>query len=421
MSKIDKIIENGVKSLMIENLEEKAVSKNQQQFMGMVHAYKKGEMKDAPASVKKAAKGMTKKAAKDFASTKHKGLPTKVNEGNLREFELEIINKNGKRSVQKVHINPETTELFDIIANLKKSPNVKDVEIKGSVNEGVMSELDIELQDSRTFEEFLANVKSNPKFKSLSVDKPDVQEFLLDLKAMGMDRDPQIAKAVVAAESNVQNKILKQKAESGKVYHPLPSPYHTKLSSVAGAKRGTYRHGGRDYGVPEGTAIYSIKDGVVSEISFGGDKFKKYFEFNTNKQAVRDAFPNKKLQEFRRGTFAPIDLTANSLPTKQKNAWKSNDPVKNSTHFFGTGGNWIFIKHEDGIESRYMHLNTIDVKKGEKVKAGQKIGSSGNTGKSTGPHLHFEIRTGEEGSNKNEQKYLEFLENALIPGDRPLA
>ena len=232
------------------------------------------------------------------------------------------------------------------------------------------------------------------------------QEFLLDLKAMGMDRDPQIAKAVVAAESNVQNKILKQKAESGKVYHPLPSPYHTKLSSVAGAKRGTYRHGGRDYGVPEGTAIYSIKDGVVSEISFGGDKFKKYFEFNTNKQAVRDAFPNKKLQEFRRGTFAPIDLTANSLPTKQKNAWKSNDPVKNSTHFFGTGGNWIFIKHEDGIESRYMHLNTIDVKKGEKVKAGQKIGSSGNTGKSTGPHLHFEIRTGEEGSNKNEQKYL---------------
>ena len=80
MSKIDKLIENGIKSLMIENLEEKAVSKNQQQFMGMVHAYKKGEMKDAPASVKKAAKGMTKKAAKDFASTKHKGLPTRVDE-----------------------------------------------------------------------------------------------------------------------------------------------------------------------------------------------------------------------------------------------------------------------------------------------------------------------------------------------------
>lgn len=52
-----------------------------------------------------------------------------INEGKTREFELEIINKNGKRSVQKVHVNPETTELFNIIANLKKSPNVKDVKI----------------------------------------------------------------------------------------------------------------------------------------------------------------------------------------------------------------------------------------------------------------------------------------------------
>lgn len=86
MSKIDKLIENGIKSLMIENLEEKAVSKNQQQFMGMVHAYKKGEMKDAPASVKKAAKGMTKKAAKDFASTKHKGLPTRVDESVISDI-----------------------------------------------------------------------------------------------------------------------------------------------------------------------------------------------------------------------------------------------------------------------------------------------------------------------------------------------
>lgn len=52
-----------------------------------------------------------------------------LNEGKTREFELKIINKNGKHSIQKVHVNPASTELFDIIANLKKSPNVKDVEI----------------------------------------------------------------------------------------------------------------------------------------------------------------------------------------------------------------------------------------------------------------------------------------------------
>jgi len=54
-----------------------AKSKAQQKFMGMVHAAKKGE-KPASKEVAKAAKGMTKKAAKDFAGTKHKGLPEKV-------------------------------------------------------------------------------------------------------------------------------------------------------------------------------------------------------------------------------------------------------------------------------------------------------------------------------------------------------
>ena len=57
-----------------------AKSKAQQRFMGMVHSYNKGDMKDAPNSVKKVAKSMTKKSAKDFASTKHKGKPEHVKE-----------------------------------------------------------------------------------------------------------------------------------------------------------------------------------------------------------------------------------------------------------------------------------------------------------------------------------------------------
>ena len=66
----------------IAYITEKAVSKAQQRFMGMVHAYQKGELKgdDVSKSVKKAAKSMTKKAAKDFAKTKHKGLPNHVDE-----------------------------------------------------------------------------------------------------------------------------------------------------------------------------------------------------------------------------------------------------------------------------------------------------------------------------------------------------
>ena len=54
-------------------------------------------------------------------------------------------------------------------------------------------------------------------------------------------------------------------------------------------------------------------------------------------------------------------------------------------------GNWIRIKHDDGSMSVYGHMETLDVKVGERVKAGQKIAGMGNRGFSTGPHLHFEI------------------------------
>lgn len=58
-----------------DTLNEKAVSVAQQKFMGMVNAVKKGKMKAPSAEVSKAASGMTKKAAHDYAATKHKGLP----------------------------------------------------------------------------------------------------------------------------------------------------------------------------------------------------------------------------------------------------------------------------------------------------------------------------------------------------------
>lgn len=61
----------------IQDIVEKAVSKSQQRFMGMVHAKKKGEMKGGSEEVKKAASSMTGKEAEKFASTKHKGLPEK--------------------------------------------------------------------------------------------------------------------------------------------------------------------------------------------------------------------------------------------------------------------------------------------------------------------------------------------------------
>ncbi|MFF8844731.1 M23 family metallopeptidase [Streptomyces sp. NPDC015127] len=56
-------------------------------------------------------------------------------------------------------------------------------------------------------------------------------------------------------------------------------------------------------------------------------------------------------------------------------------------------GNAIVVKHANGKYSQYAHLSKINVSIGSTVKAGQTIAKSGNTGNSSGPHLHFEIRT----------------------------
>ncbi|UUU29097.1 transglycosylase family protein [Streptomyces sp. CA-210063] len=60
----------------------------------------------------------------------------------------------------------------------------------------------------------------------------------------------------------------------------------------------------------------------------------------------------------------------------------------------GSFGYQVVIRHADGRYSQYAHLSAISVKAGQSVSAGQRIGRSGSTGNSSGPHLHFEVRTG---------------------------
>lgn len=74
------------------------------------------------------------------------------------------------------------------------------------------------------------------------------------------------------------------------------------------------------------------------------------------------------------------------------------------------GGNYIKIKHYDRFETAYLHLSQMYYKVGEKVRAGFIIGKSGNTGNSTGPHLHFAVK--EYGRNINPAHFLNDLINA---------
>jgi murein DD-endopeptidase MepM/ murein hydrolase activator NlpD len=59
------------------------------------------------------------------------------------------------------------------------------------------------------------------------------------------------------------------------------------------------------------------------------------------------------------------------------------------------GGNWVKIDHQNGYFTKYLHFSQVKVKVGDKVQYGQIIGLEGNTGLSTGSHLHFEINKGD--------------------------
>jgi murein DD-endopeptidase MepM/ murein hydrolase activator NlpD len=86
-------------------------------------------------------------------------------------------------------------------------------------------------------------------------------------------------------------------------------------------------------------------------------------------------------------------------------------------------GNTLIIDHGYSYKTVYAHLHTFEVRKGQKVKRGQVIGTIGNTGKSTAPHLHYEVRKNNRAVNPihfffndlTPEQYEEMLELSLRP------
>lgn len=84
----------------------------------------------------------------------------------------------------------------------------------------------------------------------------------------------------------------------------------------------------------------------------------------------------------------------------------------------GGYGNLVEVEHENGFRSRYGHLESIGVRVGDYIARGTPIGLVGNTGRSTGPHLHFEVRD-PTGKAVNPQAFVDFSMNVPTPTERP--
>ncbi|MFK0235464.1 transglycosylase family protein [Streptomyces vinaceus] len=126
------------------------------------------------------------------------------------------------------------------------------------------------------------------------------------------------------------------------------------------------------------------------------------------------------------GFVAPVDASLGTAYHVAGSSWSSgyhtgvDFPVATGTSVKAVGpgsvvsagwagayGYQVVIRHADGRYSQYAHLSALGVKAGQQVSGGQRIGRSGSTGNTTGPHLHFEMRTSPGyGSDIDPLKYL---------------
>lgn len=165
----------------------------------------------------------------------------------------------------------------------------------------------------------------------------NAQEDLLE------EMEEELNKAAKALDNQIKAKereyaaqIAKVPSESGFLW-PLPGSYNT-ISSLAGGRIHPVtgkpsNHAGIDIPAPSGTNIYAAKSGVVIHAAKGTGSSWSY-------------------------------------------------------------GNYVIVSHSDGTSTLYGHMSRIGCKQGQTVRQGDVIGYVGTTGRSTGNHLHFEIRVG---------------------------
>ena len=171
---------------------------------------------------------------------------------------------------------------------------------------------------------------------------------------------------------------------------------------------------------------YTTQTKILQQPSAGFRRVVADVSYLNDREVTRDILKEEVVMEavpkiVERGTKIPLssNFGRRKSPTKGASSYhKGIDwSVPTGTAVFASCGGtvvkagWgsgygycVYINHEDGRQTRYGHLSKVLVKAGQTVKQGERIALSGNTGISTGPHLHFEILI--NGSQVNPLKYL---------------
>ena len=212
-----------------------------------------------------------------------------------------------------------------------------DAELIGELN-GKISQVEQEESEIKQNKEEVESAKGvlEEKRKDLNNLREENERAISYLQSQESSVRKQIS-SNDAQQRSLQNKISRS-TNRPQIYskgrYIWPVPGHSRISSGWGGAR---RHNGIDIAAPKGTTIVAAADGVVV--------------------------------------------------------------AANATNSWGSGwGYYVRISHGNGYETIYAHLSKVSARVGQSVKAGQKIGEMGSTGRSTGSHLHF-------GTSKNGKWY----------------
>ena len=180
----------------------------------------------------------------------------------------------------------------------------------------------------------------------LKAQEDEVDKLIAEISAQEdllEEMEEELNKAAKALDAQIKAKereyaaqVANVPSESGYLW-PLPGGYNT-ISSLAGGRIHPVtgkpgNHAGIDIPAPSGTNIYAAKSGVVIHAAKGTGSSWSY-------------------------------------------------------------GNYVIVSHSDGTSTLYAHMSRIGCKEGQTVKQGDVVGYVGTTGRSTGNHLHFEVRSG---------------------------
>jgi murein DD-endopeptidase MepM/ murein hydrolase activator NlpD len=138
---------------------------------------------------------------------------------------------------------------------------------------------------------------------------------------------------------------------------------------------------------PPATAVAEPAGPVVRKIAF---------ESPVKGYAVNSPFGMRRLAGQAARQHAGVDIAA----PRGTGVYGAAEGAVIRTGYEAAGyGRFVEIRHPNGMTTLYAHLSRLDVRSGDRIGAGERIGLVGSTGRSTGPHLHFEVRRGDRQVN----------------------